>query len=163
MNKGIAVAGTVLLDKINEISKYPNSGELTQILSLNKAVGGLVPNVGVDIKIMDENINRFRISVNASDMGTKAITIPSSAIKIKNDRDDFNVHLNSNKDITVTLVGPQADINAVTADNIRIEVDTADKTIVNDTKVLQGKVIISGEYNCWAIGKYDIKVSVKPQ
>ena len=114
-------------------------------------------------KIMDENINRFRISVNASDMGTKAITIPSSAIKIKNDRDDFNVHLNSNKDITVTLVGPQADINAVTADNIRIEVDTADKTIVNDTKVLQGKVIISGEYNCWAIGKYDIKVSVKPQ
>ena len=37
------------------------------------------------------------------------------------------------------------------------------KTIVNDTKVLQGKVIVSGDYNCWAIGKYDIKVAVKPQ
>ena len=114
-------------------------------------------------KIMDENIKRFRISVNASDMSTKTMSIPSSAVKIKNDRDDFDVRLNSTKDVTVTLVGPQADIDAITADNIRIEVDTADKTIVNDTKVLQGKVIVSGDYNCWAIGKYDIKVAVKPQ
>ena len=114
-------------------------------------------------KIMDENIKRFRISVNASDMSTKTMSIPSSAVKIKNDRDDFDVRLNSTKDITVTLVGPQADIDAITADNIRIEVDTADKTIVNDTKVLQGKVIVSGDYNCWAIGKYDIKVAVKSQ
>ena len=114
-------------------------------------------------KIMDENIKRFRISVNASDMSTKTMSVPSSAVKIKNDRDDFDVRLNSTKDITVTLVGPQADIDAITADNIRIEVDTADKTIINDTKVLQGKVIVSGDYNCWAIGKYDIKVAVKPQ
>lgn len=114
-------------------------------------------------KIMNENINRFRISVNASEMSTKTMTIPSSAIKIKNDRDDFDVRLNSTKDITVTLVGPQTDIDAITADNIRIEIDTADKTIANDTKVLQGKVIISGDYNCWAIGKYDIKVAVTPQ
>ena len=114
-------------------------------------------------KIMDENIKRFRISVNASDMSTKTMSIPSSAVKIKNDRDDFDVRLNSTKDITVTLVGPQADIDAITADNIRIEVDTADKTIVNDTKALQGKVIVSGDYNCWAIGKYDIKVAVEPQ
>ena len=114
-------------------------------------------------KIMDENIKRFRISVNASDMSTKTMSIPSSAVKIKNDRDDFDVRLNSTKDITVTLVGPQADIDAITADNIRIEVDTADKTIVNDTKVLQGKVIVLGDYNCWAIGKYDIKVAVEPQ
>ena len=114
-------------------------------------------------KIMDENIKRFRISVNASDMSTKTMSVPSSAVKIKNDRDDFDVRLNSTKDVTVTLVGPQADIDAITADNIRIEVDTADKTIVNDTKVLQGKVIVSGDYNCWAIGKYDIKVAVEPQ
>lgn len=114
-------------------------------------------------KIMDENIKRFRISVNASDMSTKTMTVPSSAIKIKNDRDDFDVHLNTTKDVTITLVGPQADIEGITADNIRIEVDTADKTIVDDTKTIQGKVIVSSDYNCWAIGKYDIKVSVKPQ
>ena len=112
-------------------------------------------------KIMDENIKRFRISVDASDMSAKTMTVPVSAIKIKNDRDDFDVRLNTTKDITVTLIGPQADIDAITVDNIRIEVDTADKTIMEDTKVLTGKAVVSGDYNCWAIGKNDIKVTVK--
>ena len=47
---GIAVAGTVIVDRIHEISAYPNCGELTQILSLRKAIGGCVPNVALDLK-----------------------------------------------------------------------------------------------------------------
>ena len=47
---GIAVAGSVLVDKINEIKAYPQSGELTQIVNLEKAVGGCVPNVALDLK-----------------------------------------------------------------------------------------------------------------
>lgn len=48
--KGIAVAGSVLVDKINEITAYPNKGELTQIRSIQNAVGGCVPNVSLDLK-----------------------------------------------------------------------------------------------------------------
>lgn len=48
--KGIAVAGSVIVDKINEISAYPNAGELTQIRSIQNAVGGCVPNVTLDLK-----------------------------------------------------------------------------------------------------------------
>lgn len=48
--EGIAVAGSVIVDKINEISAYPNSGELTQIRSIRNAVGGCVPNVAIDLK-----------------------------------------------------------------------------------------------------------------
>lgn len=48
--KSIAVAGTVIVDRINEISAYPKSGELTQILGVQKAIGGCVPNVALDLK-----------------------------------------------------------------------------------------------------------------
>lgn len=47
---GIAVSGSVLVDKINEIRAYPNAGELTQIRSIQYAVGGCVPNVALDLK-----------------------------------------------------------------------------------------------------------------
>lgn len=47
---GIAVAGSLIVDKINEIRAYPRCGELTKIHSLKKAVGGCVPNVGIDLK-----------------------------------------------------------------------------------------------------------------
>lgn len=50
VRQGIAIAGTVIVDKINEIKAYPQSGELTQIVGLQKAIGGCVPNVGIDIK-----------------------------------------------------------------------------------------------------------------
>ena len=53
---GIAVAGTILVDKLNEIGAYPASGELTKILSVSRAVGGAVPNVGIDIKRVDPAI-----------------------------------------------------------------------------------------------------------
>lgn len=50
MRTGIAVAGSVIVDKINEISAYPNAGELTQIRSIQNAAGGCVPNVALDLK-----------------------------------------------------------------------------------------------------------------
>ena len=50
MKKTFAVAGSVLVDKINEISAYPKSGELVKIKKVSKALGGCVPNVAVDLK-----------------------------------------------------------------------------------------------------------------
>ena len=50
MKSGIAVAGSILVDKINEISAYPKAGELTKIKSVQKSVGGCVPNVAIDLK-----------------------------------------------------------------------------------------------------------------
>ena len=47
---GIALVGTILVDKINEIGAYPASGELTKILSVSRAVGGCVCNSGIDVK-----------------------------------------------------------------------------------------------------------------
>ena len=84
---GIAVAGTILVDKLNEIGAYPASGELTKILSVSRAVGGAVPNVGIDIKRVDP-------------------TIPVSAIgKIGNDADgDFLVETLEANDVDASLL-----------------------------------------------------------
>lgn len=46
----IFVAGSVLVDKLNEIAAYPKAGELTQIRGISRAPGGCVPNVAIDIK-----------------------------------------------------------------------------------------------------------------
>ena len=48
--RGIAVAGSILVDHICEIAAYPAEGELTKIRSVRQAAGGCVPNVGIDLK-----------------------------------------------------------------------------------------------------------------
>ena len=50
MKDGIAIAGSILVDNINEISAYPSAGELTKIKGVQKSVGGCVPNVAIDLK-----------------------------------------------------------------------------------------------------------------
>ena len=112
-------------------------------------------------KIMDSSVKRFKVTINASAMSSKTLSVPVSNITIKNSRDDFKIVLNTSNDVTVTIVGPQEDIDAITSEDLAIEIDTADKTITDDTKTLQGIVIVSSEYDCWAFGKYDIKVSVE--
>lgn len=56
MRSGIAVAGSILVDEINEIYAYPKAGELTKIVGVQKAVGGCVPNVAIDLKKIDESL-----------------------------------------------------------------------------------------------------------
>ncbi len=59
---GIAVAGTALVDKINDIAVYPESGELTKILNVSVAVGGCVPNVAIDLKKISPELGIYAIA-----------------------------------------------------------------------------------------------------
>lgn len=65
--KGIAVAGSIIVDKIYSIDAYPNAGELTKIRSAALAVGGLVPNDGIDIKKIDPSIPVYAIGKIGND------------------------------------------------------------------------------------------------
>ena len=64
---GITVAGTVIVDKINEISAYPACGELTQIRSVHPSVGGCVPNVALDLKQIDPGMPVYAVGTIGGD------------------------------------------------------------------------------------------------
>lgn len=53
---GIAVLGSILVDHINDIRKYPSAGELTKIISIKDATGGCVPNVAIDLKRLSPSL-----------------------------------------------------------------------------------------------------------
>ncbi len=59
--QGIAIGGTIIIDKINEISAYPEIGELTKIKSVSYAIGGCVPNVGLDLKKLRPSLDVLAI------------------------------------------------------------------------------------------------------
>ena len=71
---GIAVAGTVLVDTICEIAASPACGELTQIRGIEKAVGGCVPNVAVDMRRMDPTLPVYAIGKIGDDADGKLVS-----------------------------------------------------------------------------------------
>lgn len=50
IRRGIALCGNMLIDRINTVERYPKEGELLPIIATEAALGGAVPNVGIDIK-----------------------------------------------------------------------------------------------------------------
>ncbi len=73
---GIGVAGSLLVDVINSISAYPNEGQLTKINGRNIATGGLVPNVGIDLKRLDKDLEVYAIGkVGNDDNGKFAVKV----------------------------------------------------------------------------------------
>ena len=52
--KGIALCGNVLVDLVKEIDEYPKMGMLSNISSVKRAVGGCVPNTGIDLAKINE-------------------------------------------------------------------------------------------------------------
>lgn len=54
--KGIALAGTTLVDIVKMIDSYPEKGMLTGIGEIRRAVGGCVPNVGIDLAVIDPSL-----------------------------------------------------------------------------------------------------------
>ena len=47
---GIAIAGVILVDKINNLTAFPKCGELAKINGVSFSTGGCVPNVAIDLK-----------------------------------------------------------------------------------------------------------------
>lgn len=89
----IVVAGSILVDRINGIDAYPKAGELTQIRSISRVPGGLVPNTGCDIRLLapdipvaafgavgDDELGRFVVSeLKRHGLDTAGVTVKRGA------------------------------------------------------------------------------------
>ena len=81
---GIMVAGSILVDKINEISVYPKCGELTKIKNISVSVGGCVPNVAIDIKKIYPELSVYAVGKIGADQDGAFVldTLKENGVKI---------------------------------------------------------------------------------
>lgn len=72
--KGIAVAGTLLADRIKTVKVYPKEGDLTEISGISLAGGGLVHNVGADIKKLSPDTPVYAYALVGDDSDGEFLT-----------------------------------------------------------------------------------------
>lgn len=54
--RGITLAGTMIVDSVKNIDRFPPQGMLANILSVKRAVGGCAPNTATDLAVIDSTI-----------------------------------------------------------------------------------------------------------
>ncbi|MBR2342656.1 MAG: carbohydrate kinase family protein [Clostridia bacterium] len=72
--KGIALAGSIIHDKLYGTRAYPSLGELTQIVSIDNAVGGLVPNDAIDLRKLSPKLPVYALGRIGNDASGSYVT-----------------------------------------------------------------------------------------
>lgn len=86
MNKGIGIAGNIILDKMYMVNGYPNIGELTTIINIEDySIGGIVCNNLIDIHKLDNNIPLYAFGRVGDDVEGKYILQEMSKYNINLD------------------------------------------------------------------------------
>ena len=117
-------------------------------------------NESQSIEFLDDNISSFTITIDASHMSSKTITVPKENISVKNNISTLNIDLDVDSGKTVTIVGPSDVLATVTGNDFYITVDTSEQNIESNAQTLKGKVTSPANKQCWAVGDCNIQVSV---
>ena len=106
---------------------------------------------------------------NISDNNTVSVTLDLSSMSVKQfDVETFSVEglLSkyksevTSKSITVTVVGPKSEIDALTADKITAVIDTTDANGKTGSVQMPVSFMFSSATSCWAYGKYQANLTI---
>ena len=143
MKSGIAVAGSILVDSINEISAYPQAGELTKIKRVQKSVGGCVPNVAIDLKRICPQLSVKAVGkIGADENGeyVKEVLLESGVdienISVGKDKTSFTevMSVTGGQRTFFTYPGASADfgVNDVPMSALNVKKDADNKILIAD-------------------------------
>ncbi len=71
---GIALVGNILTDNVKFVEVYPEKGMLSTIFDESLAVGGCVPNTGIDIAKLDKNLRVMAVGKVGDDYKGEYVT-----------------------------------------------------------------------------------------
>lgn len=106
---------------------------------------------------LDPN-DEFDVTVNVGNLSTRTITLTNPKIKVTNNATDFSVKP-IREPLTVTLIGPEADLDELTAKSITFTADLTGRNIEAGTARLVLTPSVSSE-TCWCYGTYTCRATI---
>lgn len=103
--------------------------------------------------------DEFDVTINTGNLSTRTIEIARPTIKVTNNATDLTVHP-VRESMTVTLIGPEEDLAALTASSITFTADLTGKAVEEGTSRLALTPTVSSE-TCWCYGNYSCRATIR--
>lgn len=107
----------------------------------------------------DETASKFRVTVNASGMATKTVTVSAADAKIINADTNYVVKNTDNRNLTFTVIGDEDTIKGINTEDITLTADLQGVSITENTNSATAVASVQ-KGRCWVCGKNDIRISV---
>lgn len=100
----------------------------------------------------------FEVTIEMGNLSTKTLTIRRPSIKVINNATDLTVTPVS-ATMTVTLIGPEEDLDDITASSITFNADLTGKDVEEGNAQLALTPVVSSD-TCWAYGNYFCRANI---
>ena len=106
----------------------------------------------------DSETEEFTVNVDMSGISQEYITYSSDDFDVNNpDKKDYKI---SGLNKSIVVVGSQKELEAITTDNIKVEVDLSELDIGEGQSTTVPAVITIDNAGCWIYGTYFVEVSL---
>ncbi|MDD3429046.1 MAG: hypothetical protein PHG02_03430, partial [Oscillospiraceae bacterium] len=111
--------------------------------------------------INTDNIISVTATIDAKNLSTKVVTV--SDIRVINVPQNYDVSVETQKIYNVTLVGPEAELDELQANNVIAQMDANNITFAKGQQNAPVNIIVPSSNNIFASGSYTalINISVK--
>lgn len=110
-----------------------------------------------NLSVAEGGVEEFIVHVDMSSFSQEFMTVSSDKININNpDNKDYKVSDFAN---SVIVVGPEADLKALTKDAVTVEIDLSQIDIQEGQTVTVPAIVNVNSDSCWVYGTYDVQVT----
>ncbi|MGN1317052.1 MAG: YbbR-like domain-containing protein [Acutalibacteraceae bacterium] len=106
----------------------------------------------------DSDTEEFRVNVDMTGISQEYITCSSEKFQVNNpDKKNYKI---SGLNKSVVVVGKKKDLEAITEDNIKVEIDLSEIDISKGQSVTVPAVVSVDNAGCWIYSTYSVEVSL---
>ena len=111
-----------------------------------------------DLKLSeDSKTEEFVVTVDMSDISQEYFTLPTKNFVVNNpEKEEYKI---SGLNKSVVVVGSAKDLESVTEDDIKVEIDLSDIDINKGQTITVPAVVTVDNAGCWICGNYSVEVS----
>ena len=152
---------SILLAGPAEVLDNTSSVNLEAIdFSSLKAEKKTFPSLGIDIPTDCKNLSNStsaKVTLDLSGLSTKTFTVDKFSVDGLSEEYKADV---TQKNISVTIIGPKDEIDSLSASDITAVIDTSNSKGITGSVQMPVTFKISGAKSCWAYGDYKANLTI---
>ena len=112
-----------------------------------------------DISVAEESkTEEFTVNVDMTGISQEYITFPAERISVNNpDKKDYKI---SGLNKSIVVIGAEKELESITEENIKVEVDLSEVDISRGQSVTVPAVVSVNNAGCWIYGTYSVEISL---
>ena len=154
--KQIKVAGPA--EKIDALSALSIGTIDLSTFALNKSYELPIELPG-DIYLLD-NVSTITVSFDCSGLETKTMNLPSSCVQVVNLPATYQLTVETERLMNVTLCGPKGSMDTLTPEQVVIEIDAEDFSVATGQQNIACRLYVPSNGKIFALGSYVLQCSI---